>query len=49
MTHRHNPMAERNTTHAPLDRMITLRVDHGTQANRNAKVQAAGRAYVPLG
>ena len=33
-------MAKWNTTHAPLDRMITLRVDNGTQANWKASVQA---------
>ena len=41
-------MAERTTSHAPLDQMVTLRVDNGTQANWKAKVQTAGRSSVPL-
>ena len=35
-------MAERTTSHAPLDRMVTLRVDSATRAEWQAQAQSAG-------
>ena len=49
-------MAERTTSHAPLDRMVTLRVDSATREEWQARARAAGlslgdwlRVQVPSG